>query len=169
MRLTAKISSAGLFALVAACASDGPTAVQPETLQRVAVAEHLMLVRAEPTGDGVERLALVPLIEGLDVASLEGELRFDPMRVTISSVTASNGDDGTSRFVNRAALSEGHIRFAAFAPERLSEGALLLISVEGDPVAAMRAISAELKVVGDASGRAVKRAVVQPERSGVVR
>lgn len=159
------IASVALLVLASACGGDGPVSLEPPEPATISVSEYLALVRSEPTGDGVERIALVARIGGRDVASVQGELQFDPTRLTISSVKAASGEDGTSRFVNGGTLRDGRIRFAAFAPERLSEGVLLIIEVEGDPLAAMRAISAALTVVGDAAGRAVQSS----PRGGVVR
>lgn len=158
-------SAAALAALTTACTGEAPTVASPPASVMM-VDDHLMLVRLDATSDGVVRIALVSHLNGIDVASLQGELRFDSNRITIVSVHGASVEDGTSRFVNGTELADGRIRFAAFATERISDDALIILHVTGDPEAAMRGMTAELIVMGDSSGQAIVRTSAPGRRRG---
>lgn len=159
VRWTRTVAGALLGVGLAACEPAAPVAPEPPT-EPLGPGIHPTLVVASQTGDSaVVELHLRRVQIPDEVASYQGELRYDAARLKLSAAAFPAGAAGVWNEVE-----PGRLRFAGAAPEGVRDGAVLALRFarSGAVEAAGFSVAMEEVVARNAFAPLTSRVVARP-------
>lgn len=147
-----------LALIIGACAHETSLGGRPNIPPDVPDGVVQAVVQQEPAVDAGTLQYVVRVVgPTTPFAAYQGVVTFDPRELDVVAVRVPTASGGETHLVNNTRVTEGSLRFAAYAPERFEtdEAFRIVVRPRGSGVPA---ITASLEVVGTEKGRVIDAA-----------